>query len=133
MAQIEFIGREDNPQAIVVRTDAVVSGIQFLTPLSFGQQLGLMSRPEGFVVPLHKHNLVSRSIEQTQEVLVIRKGTCEVDLVSLDGAEVSVKLSAGDVIMLANGAHRVRMTSACEILEIKQGPYTEALDKTILE
>ena len=133
MAHIVFIGRKDNPQAIVIRAEAEVDGIHFLTPLSFGQQIGLMKRPKDYVVPLHHHNPVKRIISETQEVLVIRKGSCEVDLVDADSEEVTVRLSKGDVIMLASGSHRVRMTSECEILEIKQGPYSQELDKTILE
>jgi hypothetical protein len=133
MAQIEYIGQIDNPQAIIIRAEAKVDGIEFLTPLTFGQQIGLMRRPQGYVVPLHRHNSVSRTINETQEVLILRKGSCEVDLLGANGQEATVLLSIGDVILLASGAHRIRMTSECEILEIKQGPYSQELDKTILE
>jgi hypothetical protein len=133
MAHIEYVGQIENPQAIVIRAEAGVEGIEFLTPLTFGQQIGLMKRPKGHVVPLHRHNSISRTITETQEVLLLRRGTCEIDLQGANGLEVTVQLSIGDVILLASGAHRIRMTSECEILEIKQGPYSQELDKTILE
>jgi hypothetical protein len=70
----------------------------------------------------------------TQEVLLVRNGSCEVRLYDDILQEIGcVNLQSGDVIFLAHGAHRIEMLSECELLEIKQGPYAGELDKTILE
>ena len=129
----EFYGDKDNPSAIVIRHNFSVEGIEFFSPPSFSQQLGLMTRDSGYHVPAHRHNLISREISVTQEVLVIRSGHCRVNLFSEDN-EVShtIDLYSGDVILLAHGGHEVIMVSTCDILEVKQGPYAGDQDKTPL-
>lgn len=127
----EFYGDAENPSAIVIRHDFSVVGIQFFSPSSFSQQLGLMSRPAGYGVPAHRHNSVTRTITVTQEVLFIRSGNCQVNLFNENNElEHVIELFSGDLILLANGGHEVIMLSDCEILEIKQGPYAGDQDKT---
>ena len=130
----EFYGEPTTPAAIVVRSNEKVHGIEFFSPESYSQQLGLMTRPEGYTVPAHVHNLVERRIQHTQEVLLIRRGTCKVTLFN-ENLKVTdqINLSSGDVILLAHGGHEIQMTSECEILEVKQGPYAGENDKTHLE
>lgn len=130
---IEFFGVEVNPSAIVIRSGAKVDGIKFFSPSDYSQQLGLMTRPAGHIVPAHIHNEVERRIVQTQEVLLIRKGVCLVTLFNdLLVIEAQITLTEGDVILLANGGHEIEMLSECEILEVKQGPYAGENDKTHL-
>jgi len=131
---VEFYGDKSMPTAIVIRASEKVEGIKFYSPESYSQQLGLMTRPEGYVVPAHVHNLVERTIRHTQEVLLIRKGNCSVTLFDEKNVQASrITLEAGDVILLAHGGHEIIMNSECEILEVKQGPYAGANDKTQLE
>ena len=92
-----------------------------------------MTRPAGYKVPAHVHNLVERKIEHTQEVLMIRRGSCEVILFNeLNEVTNNITLEVGDVILLAHGGHEINMTTECEILEVKQGPYAGNMDKTAL-
>ena len=127
---LELFGEKDFPSAIVIRKGMKVEGIQFFSPDSYSQQIGLMTRPPGYRVPPHIHNQVSRNIEQTQEVLLIRKGTCRINLYG-EGfvVEHEILLSDGDVILLAHGGHEIIMETECEILEVKQGPYAGMQDK----
>lgn len=131
---VEFIGEPENPMAIVIRAGAKTEGINFFTPNHYSQQLGLMSRPKGYVVPAHTHNLVERTITQTQEVLILRNGNIRVTVYT-ESAEVlkEIELISGDVILLAHGGHKIEMLSDSEILEIKQGPYAGPNDKTHFE
>ncbi len=131
---VEFYGDELMPTAIVIRANERVEGIKFYSPESYSQQLGLMTRPEGYVVPAHIHNLVERTIRHTQEVLLIRKGSCSVTLFDEKNVQKSqITLMTGDVILLAHGGHEIVMNTECEILEVKQGPYAGPNDKTHLE
>ena len=129
----EVYGAPENPSAIVLRHNYSVDGIQFFSPSSFSQQLGLMSRPAGYRVAPHRHNSVERTIKVTQEVLLVRLGNCQVNLYNeVNIVEHSIELSSGDVILLAHGGHEVIMRTDCEILEVKQGPYAGELDKSPL-
>jgi len=130
---VEFFGSMERPTAIVIRASAVVSGIEFFSPEDYSQQIGLMTRPAGYIVPAHIHNEVERTISSTQEVLIIRAGRCLVTLMKIDGeAYEQIFLESGDVILLASGAHKIEMLSDCEILEVKQGPYAGKNDKSII-
>ena len=40
-----------------------------------------------------------------------------------------LKANTGDVILLASGGHGFQMIEQSEIIEVKQGPYVESLDK----
>jgi len=129
---IEFFGAQDNPNAIVIRSSARAENIEFFSPTHFPQQIGLMSRPNGYQVPSHVHNEISREISLTQEVLMIRKGACEVILYDDNSEQTRIELGVGDVILLAFGGHSIRMLEDCEILEVKQGPYLGPDDKTFI-
>ena len=129
----KYFGDPNRPSAILVQADESVLGIEFFSPSDFSQQIGLMTRPAGYKVPAHVHNLVERKIEHTQEVLMIRRGTCEIILFNeLNEITNNISLEVGDVILLAHGGHEINMITECEILEVKQGPYAGNMDKTAL-
>jgi hypothetical protein len=129
---IEFYGPEGQPNAIVIRRTAKAENIEFYSPEDFPQQIGLMSRPKGYLVPGHLHNQELRQITLTQEVLMIRRGRCEVTLLNLNSEQIHIELDTGDVILLASGGHSIKMLEDTEILEVKQGPYLGRDDKTFL-
>jgi hypothetical protein len=133
-SDVEFYGDQEYPAAIVIRQKAKIEGIEFFSPESYSQQIGLMTRPKDYRVLPHIHNQVTRRIEQTQEVLVLRSGVCQINLYGANGAiSDEIKLSTGDVILLAHGGHEIIMLSECELLEIKQGPYAGPQDKQQLQ
>ena len=131
---IEYYGDELAPNAIVIRKDFESEGIKFFSPLDYPQQLGYMKRPAGYEVAPHRHNQIQRTIENTQEVLVIRSGECIVTLFDdLNLPTHRISLSDGDIIFLAKGGHGIQMKTECQIIEIKQGPYLSDMDKTSIK
>ncbi len=131
---VEVYGDVQEPLAIVIRKGERVDGIKFFCPDASPLQLGLMSRNAGYEVKAHIHNEVERQIGVTQEVLLLRKGSCQVNLFGSGTQLISqIVMSEGDVILLANGGHEIIMIEDCEILEIKQGPYFPGQDKRFLE
>jgi mannose-6-phosphate isomerase-like protein (cupin superfamily) len=110
------------------------NGIVFFTNDEDSQQLGYMNRPEGHVIPPHRHNLVPREVHYTQEVLFIKSGRIRVDFYSNDQTYVTSRiLEKGDVILLADGGHGFKMLEPSEIIEVKQGPYCGEEDKVRFE
>ncbi|MDR0467153.1 MAG: hypothetical protein LBH94_07335 [Deltaproteobacteria bacterium] len=128
---IDVITLNGTTLAIVLRASYTAEGIHFLTPDSFSQQLGYMKRPQGHVVSPHSHNPVTRTIEWTQEVLLVKSGRVRLDLYAPESREYleSRVLEAGDVVLLAHGGHGLVMLEESEIIEVKQGPYTGEADK----
>jgi hypothetical protein len=117
--------------AVILRADYHADGIQFFTPNDFSQQLGYMNRPQGYIIPPHVHNPVTREVQFTKEVLIIKSGKVRVDFYDDDqNYRESRNLHQGDIVLLAFGGHGFEMLEASEIVEIKQGPYAGENDKT---
>lgn len=131
---IQRIVDQDRELGIVIRNDYHEDGIHFLTNENYSQQLAYMHHPKGKVIDAHIHNHGERSIVLTQEVLVIRKGILRVDFYKDDCSYLkSILLHAGDIILLASGGHGFEVLEEVEMVEIKQGPYLGAKDKTRFE
>ena len=127
---IEFIKINDSLSSIIIRHDFTIDGIEFFTQSTDSLQVGQMGRQKGYVIAPHIHRAVSRTIELTNEVLLIKKGRVKVTFYDMDCAfHSNTILDAGDVILLANGGHGFEMLEDSEIVEVKQGPYVGDLDK----
>jgi hypothetical protein len=131
---IKRIEYKEQVLAIIIFASFEKQGIEFFTTDDYSQQLGYMNRPEGYVIPPHRHNLVPREVVQTQEVLFIKSGKLRVDFYDEEQNYIeSSLLSTGDVILLAKGGHGFKMLEQCEIIEVKQGPYCGEMDKVRFE
>ena len=128
---VEHVKHLDQTIAIIIRADHRGEGIEFFTPDVFSQQLAYMKRPAEYIIEPHVHNPVSRSVQWTQEVLVVRSGRIRVDFFT-EGKHYleSREIKTGDVILLAAGGHGFKMLEESEIIEVKQGPYCGDQDKT---
>jgi hypothetical protein len=116
--------------AIVIRASFTKEGIEFFTNDKDSQQLGYMKRPKDYIIPPHRHNLISREIHLTQEVLFIKSGIVRVDF--YDNSQFYIKsiiLKKDDVILLSDGGHGFQIIEDAEIIEVKQGPYCGEQDK----
>ena len=116
---------------IILRTSFVEDGISFFTPNYFSQQLGYMKRKKDYVIEPHVHNPIKRKVIWTQEVLFIKSGKVRVDFYNSEKDYLESRiLNTGDVILLATGGHGFLMLEESEIIEVKQGPYSNDKDKT---
>ena len=131
---IEKILNGDTVFALIVRSQYMVHGIEFLTPDSYSQQLGYMNRPKGYIIKPHVHNFVFREVHYTNEVLLIKSGRVRVDFYDSEQKyRESRILESGDIILLIVGGHGFEMLEASEIIEVKQGPYVGENDKARFE
>ena len=106
-------------------------GVHFLTPNELSIQVGVMKHPAQKKIKPHIHNPVPRSIEYTQEVLLIRRGRLRVDFYTVQQEYLeSHVVGAGDVLVLATGGHGFEALDDLEMIEVKNGPYAGEADKT---
>lgn len=127
---VETVTNKQKTLAIIIRDNYNSEGIEFLTPNEYSQQLAYMHHPSGKKIDAHVHNEVHRSILNTQEVLVIKKGVLRVDF--YDDVQVylgSKRLFKGDIILLVSGGHGFTVEEEVIMVEIKQGPYSGSTDK----
>ncbi len=127
---IEKIVCDERIFAIVIRAEFKSDGLEFFTPSEFSQQLAYMSRPKGYMVEPHIHVHADRKVNLTQEVLIVKSGKARVDFYNDDHAFLrSIVICKGDVILLASGGHGFEFLEPTEMIEVKQGPYTDQNDK----
>lgn len=128
---IEYFKNNKTLYAIIISSDYKQEGISFFTPSDFSQQLGYMSRPKGHKIIPHYHNVISREVKLTNEVLFIKSGRVRVDFYNEKQIYLESRiLKKGDLILLAKGGHGFEMLEKSEIIEVKQGPYAGDEDKT---
>lgn len=121
--QVEEVRGPSGLLALVIR-NASPSETTFVTPAELNLQVGFVVYPDGGEVPRHKHEMLKRDIEGTNEVLVVREGACVTTIYDDEGNAVrELELAAGDVIVLISGGHGFRMLADTTFLEVKQGPY----------
>jgi quercetin dioxygenase-like cupin family protein len=119
----ESITARDTTLALVVRAVPAAPGAQFVTPSEAGLQVGVLTHAEGTSIPRHAHRPVERQVSGTSEVLLVRSGSCEVDIYDDEELIATTRLSSGDVIVLLAGGHALRMLEDTVLVEVKQGPY----------
>ena len=130
MEQLERIYSEGVLLAYIVRVQMRPEKTTFLTPSDFNLQLGFVVYPAGGTVTPHVHLPVERTIVGTCEVLVVKKGRCEIDIYSDERQLVLTReLREGDLVLTVGGGHGFRMLEDTVLLEVKQGPYLETGDK----
>jgi hypothetical protein len=134
MLPIEIIRDGAAELAYIVSRDLMPAKTQFLTPDSLGQQMGMIVYAAGTSIPRHVHLPVVREVHGTSEVIVVRKGCCEVDIFNSQKEFVATRrLETGDVILLIQGGHGFRMIEDTVLFEVKQGPYLGLADKARFE
>jgi mannose-6-phosphate isomerase-like protein (cupin superfamily) len=128
---IEHVYFEDRLLAIIIPHDYRALGVNFITPHNLSQQLAFIQHPPGKLIEPHRHNSVLREVFYTQEVLLLKKGRLKVNFYNDDQNYLESRiLTAGDVILLADGGHGFEVLEEIEMIEVKQGPYAGDQDKT---
>jgi len=131
---IETITHGLEPIALIIRADYDEPGIHFFTPGSFSQQVAYMKHPPGHKIAAHIHNMQTRQVLYTQEVLFIRRGKVKVRLYDLSKGHVGDRiLQTGNLILLCGGGHSFEILEDTSMIEVKQGPYAGENDKTRFE
>jgi hypothetical protein len=121
---VDAIGRDGKVFAYVMRETGAEEKTTFLTPDEAIQQVGFVVHPAGAEVKRHYHLPIERSITGTPEVLVVRRGCCEMSVYDDDQQLVETReLRTGDVMVMVGGGHGFRMVEDTVLLEVKQGPY----------
>lgn len=130
MSKVETIKHDGVVIAHIIYKGYMNEGIEFFSANEDSLQLGYMTRPKGYQVIPHIHNLVPRNIVATQEVLFIKNGEILIDFYSVNQEYLeSRQLSSGDIILFVSGAHGIEFLAKTEIIEVKTGPYLKDADK----
>ena len=130
--KIQYFRQGEKLCAIVIPANCPANdGVRFLTDGNAPFQLAQMGHPAGHEIQPHRHNPVKRELNTCSEFLLIRKGKLKVDFYDDERSVTdSCILSAGDCILLLDGGHGFDCLEEVDMIEVKQGPYAGADDKT---
>ena len=82
------------------------------------------------VIDRHYHPSQIRTVSKTSEVIIVQEGSIILTLYNKGLEKVDdVILNRGDIAILIDGGHELKMESDCKFIEVKQGPYDEHKDK----
>jgi uncharacterized protein with PhoU and TrkA domain len=130
MEHVEQIVSGSQPLAYIIRAELSPQKTTFLTPPEFKQQVGFVVYPAGGEIQRHDHRPLERHLVGTSEVLVVKRGRCEIDIYNDRRELVATReLKRGDVMLMVGGGHGFRMLEDTVFLEVKQGPYTGVDEK----
>jgi uncharacterized protein with PhoU and TrkA domain len=125
MEHVEHITSHGKSLTYIIRGEIDPKQTTFLTPSDLKQQVGFVVYPAGGEVKRHVHVALERHLVGTSEVIVVRRGRCEIDIYDDDRQLVaSREIRAGDIMLMTGGGHGFRMLEDTVLLEVKQGPYT---------
>jgi uncharacterized protein with PhoU and TrkA domain len=125
MEHVEQIASGSKVLAYIIRSEINPDKTTFLTPSDLKQQVGFIVYPAGGVIKRHVHRPLERHLIGTSEVLIVRRGHCEIDIYDDERKLVaSRQLRPGDIMLMVGGGHGFRMLEDTVLLEVKQGPYT---------
>jgi quercetin dioxygenase-like cupin family protein len=121
----EKIQQDGTTIAIILRGADWESGLHFASSDGDYLQVGVWGYEKGRKLPAHRHLLVPRQIDRTQELLFVREGRVKADIYGeKDEYLESVELVAGDAIILLGGGHGYEtLADNTRVLEVKSGPY----------
>lgn len=124
MEMIEHIMSGGQPVCYIIRAELSPKETTFLTPQTFNLQVGFVVYGAGGEIARHVHKSIERRIIGTSEVLVLKKGHCEIDIYNNERELIATRdLRKGDIVLMVSGGHSFRMLEETVLLEIKQGPY----------
>lgn len=111
-----------------VPSEAWSEGLGFYSNDEEFVQVGSWQYNKGKELLKHIHNQVERSVDRTQEVLYIRRGSIKARIYTLDEVFVEeLTVKQGDTLILLNSGHGYEiLEDGTQVLEIKNGPYLGA-------
>lgn len=120
--------------AMIVRADFRGGKYNFFTPDDFPLQMGTSFYGAGEKITPHVHIPQPRHVELVNEYIYVKSGRLELTLYTKDRVPTAtVELRCGDSLLLTGGGHGFRVLEACQLIEVKQGPYLGMDDKVKFE
>lgn len=111
-----------------IPSDKWKEGLSFFSEDEEYIQVGTWKYAKGKELLAHIHNQVARTVNRTQEVLYVRKGSIKAAIYSLEGELIGTcVVKAQDVLILLSCGHGYTiLEDDTQVLEVKNGPYLGA-------
>ena len=126
----EILDENGDRLALIVNTNLTDLKKEFHTKNDENFQVGTFNLSEGESLDRHVHLENTRNINSTSEALIILEGELEVEIFDSFKNFINTRvLTKGYLILFLKGGHSFKVNQDCKFIEVKQGPYSEGLDK----
>ena len=131
----EFVDNDGVQLAYAVSAVSMQEGKNFYSSPGDSLQVGAMRLEKGAIIDAHIHNIISRTVLETQEVIFVIEGKMKAQIFDLNhNKKGDIVLVGGDLIVLLRGGHSFDFLEPTSIFEVKQGPYkNRETDKRYLD
>ena len=128
MSIIEIKDKETVLARYIPSKYAWKEGLNFFSENKEFVQAGTWGYQKNKILHAHKHNVVIRKTEITQEVLYIKKGRILAQIYDLSEKLIrEIEVYRDDILIMLNGGHGYKiLEDNTQVLEIKNGPYPGA-------
>ena len=113
--------------AIFVRAKDLkrVAHTSFITENDRYLQSGMVAHPAGYEEPPHYHKERRRTVKGVEQMLYVTKGSLAMDFYDWKTRRKfkTVILIPGDMMLIIDGIHRVRILKDSSAATVKLGPY----------
>jgi len=120
----------------IIRMNEIDQGRINLSDSSEYLQVAAKDLKKGKIFPPHRHNMIHREMEYTQETWIVIQGRIHADFYDVDDSIVhSTELLSGDCAVAFRAGHGFEVLEDDTVLyEIKTGPYYGVeKDKTYIQ
>lgn len=114
-----------NLLCIIYKNEDWVEGLNFITDNSLFIQVGSWWYQNGKKLAKHKHNLVTREANITQEMVYVKSGSMLATIYDNNMNFIEeIILNEGDLAIMAYGGHGYKiLQDNTKIIEAKNGPF----------
>ncbi len=127
---MKIYDEKNNLLSIVIKADEINERINFVTSNEEEMQVASFNFSQDTVIDNHIHLNQNRNIHTTPEIIFVVKGFVKVSLFDDQQNFIKeVELTSGDTIAFLRGGHGLVVKEGTKLVEAKQGPYIENLDK----
>lgn len=121
---VEIVEHAGTKYAEIIWSGTQVDTTTFFSPPESSFQFGLLAHAAGYREEAHYHRAVRRTIDDLQQMFVMQRGVLDVHLYLDDGSlHRTVRLGAGDAIVLIHGPHAIEVVEDFQAISVKQGPF----------
>ena len=115
---------------IVIKADEIKERTNFITNNEEEMQVASFNFSEETVIDNHIHLNQNRNINTTPEIIFVVEGKIKATLFDDEENLIDeIELRTGDTIAFLKGGHGLIAEKGTKLVEAKQGPYIEDLDK----
>jgi len=111
-----------------ITLDNIKEGISFYSNDEDFIQVGTWSYNKGRSLAAHNHNIVDRTINRTNEIVIVLSGKLKIDIYDESDNKIDeMTAEKNDLLIMMNGGHGYHiLKDNTKVIEIKNGPYLGA-------